>query len=268
MFYNAKNGNIKIGNSDMDFVSFGKGDKSLIMIPGLSDGVTTVKGKAILMAMMYKCFAKSYKVYMISRKNHMEKGYSTRNMAADYKTVMDRLGMSKAEIIGFSQGGMIAQYIAIDYPELIGKLVLAVTLSKQNETVQKVINSWIKMVEASDFKRFTIDSMEKCYAEKSLKKYRPFYPLLSRISKPKNIDRFIIQANSCITHDAYDELDKIKCPTLVIGGDSDRVVGTGTSEEIAGKIENSKLIIHKELGHSAHEETKDFYPQVLEFLRS
>ena len=45
MFYNAANGNIIIGNTDMDYISFGKGDKNLIMIPGLGDGLKTVKGR-------------------------------------------------------------------------------------------------------------------------------------------------------------------------------------------------------------------------------
>ena len=39
MFYNAMNGKIKIGSADMDFVSFGKGNKYLIMIPGIGDGL-------------------------------------------------------------------------------------------------------------------------------------------------------------------------------------------------------------------------------------
>jgi len=268
MFNNATNGKVEIGNSDMDFVSFGEGDKCLVMLPGLSDGLKTVKGMAISMALMYKCFASSYRVYVLSRKNHLEKGYSTRDMAADYKTAMEKIGISKADVFGLSQGGMIAQYIAIDYPELVGKLVLAVTLSKQNETMQNVVRSWIKMVEANDYRSFIIDSMEKNYTEKRLKKYRPLYPLLSRVGKVKNLDRFIIQANSCISHDAYDELGKIKCPTLIIGGDSDKVVGSGTSEEIAEKIENSKMIIYEGYGHGAYEEVKDFNNEVLEFLRS
>ena len=47
MFYNAKNNNIKIEQSDMDYISFGKGNKNLIIIPGLGDGLRTVKGMAI-----------------------------------------------------------------------------------------------------------------------------------------------------------------------------------------------------------------------------
>ncbi|OLR64003.1 hypothetical protein BHF69_04055 [Anaerostipes sp. 992a] len=69
MLWNAKNGSVRIGDTDMYYVSFGKGTDNLIMLPGLGDGLTTVKG-------------------------------------------------------------MIAQYLAIDYPDLVEKLVLAVTLSK------------------------------------------------------------------------------------------------------------------------------------------
>ena len=36
MFYNTKNNNIKIEQSNMDYVSFGVANKNLIIIPGLS----------------------------------------------------------------------------------------------------------------------------------------------------------------------------------------------------------------------------------------
>ena len=268
MFFNATNGNIIIENGNMDFISFGKGEKVLIMIPGLSDGLKTVKGMANVMARMYKCFAKSHRVYILSRKNNMDKGYSTRDMAADYKVALEKLGVLKADVLGVSQGGMIAQYLAIDYPDLVEKLVLAVTLSKQNETVESIISSWIKMAEKDDYRSLFIDIAEKSYTEKRLRKYRPLYPLLSKIGKPKCFNRFIIQANACMTHNAYDELDKINCPTLVIGGDSDKITGSGTSEEIAGKIKNSKLIIYHGFGHSVYDEVKDLNQTVLKFLNT
>ena len=266
MLYNAKNGNVKIGNTDMDYISFGTGSQCLIMVPGLGDGLKTVKGTSAVIAMMYRHFADRYKVYVFSRKNGLESGYSTREMAADYKTAMENLGIKQADIIGISQGGMIAQYIAVDYPSLVRKFVLAVTLSRQNETVQKVIGSWLKMAELNDYRSIFIDTAEKSYTEKRLKKYRFFYPLLSKIGKPKDFSRFIIQANACISHNAYDEIEKIKCPTLVVGVDDDKVVGIGTSEEIAEKIENSTLIIYEGFGHGVYEEAKDFNQRVLEFL--
>ncbi|SCZ07465.1 alpha/beta fold hydrolase [Alkaliphilus peptidifermentans] len=268
MFYRAKGGNVKIGNTDIDYVSFGKGEKSLIIIPGLADGLNTVKGKAIVLAMMYKMFANDYKTYIFSRKNQLVGGCSTRNMAMDHKIAMDKLGIEKAHVLGISQGGMICQYLAIDYPDIVDKLIIGVSVSRQNKTIQDVISSWIAMAENNDYKGLFIDSTEKTYSENKAKKYRPFYPILTKIGKPKSFNRFIIQARACLEHNAYEELNKIKSPTLILGGDSDLVVGKNTSEEMAEKIVHSKLIIYKGLGHGAFDEAKDFNQQVLNFLKS
>ncbi len=189
-------------------------------------------------------------------------------MAADQAIAIKKLGISKAYVMGVSQGGMIAQYLAVDYPELIEKLVLVVTLCKQNDTIQSVVNNWIELANANDFKSIFIDTIEKTYSKKRLKAYRPLYPILSKLNKPKNFDRFIIQANSCINHSTYNEIIKIQCPTLVIGGDDDKIVGQNAAKEISQRIQGSNLKIYAGLGHGAYEEAKDFNYQVLSFLNT
>lgn len=268
MLFNAKNGTITFGDSEMDYISFGKGNDILIMLPGLGDGLSTVKGTALPFAITYRAYAAKYKVYVFSRKNQLKEGFSTRDMAKDQAEAMKVLGISKANIMGISQGGMIAQYLAIDYPYLVNKLVLAVTLSKQNETIQKVVRSWIEMAKHGDYKGLLIDTAEKSYSERYLKKHRFLYPLLGRVGKPKDFSRFLIQANSCIHHNAYHELNKIECPTLVVGGDKDKIAEPNSSVEIAEKIRNSELFIYKDFGHAVYEEAKDFNVRVLNFLVS
>ena len=152
MFYNARNCNIKIGDTDMDYISFGNGNKSLVIIPGLGDALKTVKGSAVTFALMYKLFAKDYKVYVFSRKNKLKQDCSTRDMATDLADVMNQLNITKAFVLGVSQGGMIAQYLAIDYPELVEKLVLAVTLCQPNETSKSVISNWLLLAKEKDRK--------------------------------------------------------------------------------------------------------------------
>lgn len=99
MFWNAAGGRVRIDDTDMDYVRFGKGKDTLVMIPGLGDGLTTVKGMAAAMAFTYRMYAKDFQVYVFSRKNNLEKyvatqpnqehsqpvqtGYSTRAMAVD-----------------------------------------------------------------------------------------------------------------------------------------------------------------------------------------
>ena len=58
MIWNAKNGTVPIGNTEMSYAAFGSGKKVLILLPGLSDGLTTVEGKALLLAAPYKLFFK------------------------------------------------------------------------------------------------------------------------------------------------------------------------------------------------------------------
>ena len=187
-------------------------------------------------------------------------------MAKDYAEAMTALGISKADILGVSQGGMIAQYLAIDHPDFVNKLILAVTSAKPNETIEKVVGAWIKMAMQENYRDLMIDTAEKSYSEGYLKKYRRLYPFLVRMGKPKSFQRFLIQAASCMSHNAYEELNKITCPTLVIGGDCDQIVGTTSASIMADKIVGSDLFIYHGLGHALYEEAKDFNERVLNFL--
>ncbi len=268
MFYHSHNGSVCIGNSEMDYVSFGNGSENLVMLPGLGDGLSTVKGMALVFSIMYRIYAKKFTVYVFSRKGNLQEGYSTREMAKDQADVMTGLGISKANILGISQGGMIAQYLAIDFPDLVDKLILAVTSAKPNKVIENVISGWVEMATQENYKNLMIDTAEKSYSERYLKKYRLIYPFLGKTGKPKSFKRFLIQAMSCVEHNAYNELNKIKCPTLVIGGNCDKIVGTTAASEIADKISGSELFIYNGLGHAVYEEAKDFNKRVLDFLNA
>ena len=70
------------------------------MLPGLGDGLTTVKGTALPFAIAYRIYARDYKVYVFSRRNQLEEEYSTRDMARDQAEAMKRIGIEKADIMG------------------------------------------------------------------------------------------------------------------------------------------------------------------------
>lgn len=266
MIYNAKNGIIKMGNTEMDYISFGSGKRNVILIPGLGDGLRTVKGTAIPFAFLYREFAKDYKVYVFSRKRMLKEGYTTRDMARDMKIAMKKVGIEKADIIGVSQGGMIAQYIAIDYPKVVDKLVLAVTVPRSNDTIKTVVSNWMEMAARDKYKEIQIDTAEKMYTEAYLKKNRWMYPILGSVGKPKDYSRFLIMAKACLTHDAYEELGKIQMPCLIIGAEQDMVVGGNASREIASGISGSLLYMYPDYGHGVFEEAKDFNQRIREFL--
>lgn len=268
MFYNAKNGKVEIDNTTANYISFGSGNKNLIIIPGVGDGLRTVKGLAIPFSIMYKVFSRKYKVYVFSRRNDIPDDFSTEDMANDIIKHMEKLKIEKTSVVGVSQGGMIAQYIAINAPQKVDKLVLAVTVSRPNETIIDSIEKWIELAEEKDYKGIMIDSAERSYTGKYLEKNRKVYKLLGLFGKNANYKRFIIQAKSCLKHNTYNILYKIKCPTLIIGAKKDKAVGIIGSEEMVNKIEKSKIIIYEEYSHGVYEQAEDFNDKVLEFLES
>ena len=58
--------------------------------------------------------------------------------------------------------------------------------------------------------------------------------LLGMIGRPKSFRRFLIQADSCMNHDAADSLSSTRTPTLAVEGEADEIVARGTFDEAAG----------------------------------
>lgn len=266
MLYNATNGLIQIGNTEMDYIRFGTGEKVLVVLPGLGDGLRSVKGTALPMALTYRAFAKEFTVYAFRRKNGLPQGYTTREMAADQSQAMELLGIPKADVLGVSMGGMIAQHLAIDYPEKVGKLILTVTSARPNPILEASIDEWVSCAKRGDHTAFMDSNVRRIYSEDYYHKNKWLVPVMGRLTKPKSYERFFIQANACLMHDAFESLHQIQAPTLVIGGGKDNALGGDASREIAAEIPGAELRMYEQWGHGLYEEAGDFIQTALIFL--
>ena len=263
MLYHAKNGCI----AGTDYIRFGTGSRNLVILPGLGDGLQTVKGTALPMAWMYRIFARDFTVYMFSRKADLPQGHSTRDMAQDLWEAMDVLHIERAHILGVSMGGMIAQWLAIDHPEKVDRLVLAVTASRPNEVLTASIEEWMNQARNNDHRSLMDSNMRKIYSEGYCRQNGWMIPLLGVLTKPKSYERFLTQAEACLTHDAFSHLSGIHAPVLIIGGQQDKALGPEASMEMAGQIPEAQLKMYPQWGHGLYEEAKDFNQLVYDFLK-
>ncbi|MBO6052874.1 MAG: alpha/beta hydrolase [Clostridia bacterium] len=268
MFGKAKNGRVPLGDTEMEYVSFGGGARHLIVLPGLSDGLATVGGKALLLAPPFRRFFDRFTVWMFSRKNRKPEGYTIRDMAADQAQAMESLGIGEAAVLGVSEGGMIAQTLAVMCPERVTALILAVTASYANEMSRDSVNRWIRLAREGNHRGLMIDTAEHSYSPAYLKKYRMAYPLLGHVGRPASYDRFLVNAEAILSFDAREEIGHIACPTLILGGEEDRIVGAEASRELCAGIPGSEMYLYPGLGHAAYEEAKDFYGRIDDFLAS
>ena len=266
--YSAKNATLSINGKTVDYVTFGKGIQPLVIIPGLGDGLQTVKGMAMPFSITYRILAERYKIYVFSRINELRQGYTTRDMAADVAEVMEALNLDTAYVMGISQGGMIAQWLAVDFPERVQRLILTVTTAKPSQLARERIEYWQKLSQSGNFKHLMLDIAKHSYTQKSYQKWRLLYNVMGIFGHIKDKQRIDIQSVSCLKHDSLDFLEKINCPTLIIGAEKDDVLGVDGSLRLHQYIKDSQLTILPECGHALYEQNKDFQKRVLVFLES
>ena len=252
----------------MDYVTFGKGNQPLVIIPGLGDGLQTVKGMAMPFSITYRILAERYKIYVFSRINELRQGYTTRDMAVDVAEAMEALNLDTAYVMGISQGGMIAQWLAVDFPEKVQRLILAVTTAKPIQLARERIEHWQKLSQSGNYKHLILDIAKHSYTQKSYQKWSLLYNVMGIFGRIKDKQRIDIQSVSCLKHDSLDFLEKINCPTLIIGAEKDDVLGVDGSLGLQQHIKGSQLIILPGCGHALYEQNNDFQKRVLVFLES
>jgi len=266
MLYGAKNAALDLDGSRMDYIRFGTGSRVLVILPGLGDGLQTVKGTALPMALMYRVFSKDFTVYAFSRKAPLPEGYTTRHMARDQALAMDRLGIEGADILGVSMGGMIAQWLAADFPDKVHKLILTVTCARPNGVLRESVEEWVSLAKQGDHAGFMRSNLLRIYSDSYCRRNMWMAPIMGRLTKPRSYSRFFTQARACLTHDAFDVLSQIRASTFVIGGEQDKALGGDASGEIASAIPGAKLRMYPQWGHGLYEEAKDFNDTVLRWL--
>ena len=252
------------GDMEMDYIRFGSGKKTFVIIPGLS--IHSVMGLEDMIADAYKDFAKDYTVYVFDRARNIKAGYTVREMAADTAKAMEALGIENANVFGASQGGMIAMYLAIDHPKLVHKMILGSTLAKPNETFNEAAGEWNRLAKERNETALVERFVDRVFSEGTLKDYREALIKMNMGITKEEFRRIAILTEACKNFNCYEELSKIKCPTLVIGSRGDRVVTAEGSEEIAEALSCEIYLYEDIFGHGVYDEAPDYKQRCLDFF--
>ncbi len=134
--FGAKEGSVTVRSGSVDYVTFGTGSRDLVLIPGLVLGLKRLRGTGSQLALSYRMFAKDFRVWCFDHRDGLPQDVTAEQLADDLADAMRAVGIGQADVLGVSQGGMIAQYLALNHPELVRRLVLGVTLCRNNPTVE------------------------------------------------------------------------------------------------------------------------------------
>jgi 3-oxoadipate enol-lactonase len=171
-------------------------------------------------------------------------------MASDAAAVLDAAGVESAHVFGVSMGGMIAQEFALQYPKRVRSLILGCTaaggptvvraepeatqmlMTRDKMTPEQAAEAPVPFIYDSATPRERIDE--------DLAIRRPWFP------RP---EAYAAQLQGILAWEAYSRLSGITAPTLVIHGESDRLVPPGNAKLIAERIPGATLVM---IPHASH----------------
>ena len=237
-------------SNGLPYACIGNGARNLVIFGGLEFRHKPPSGIMLRMSTGYlKGLANSYKIYIVGRRPGLPPGYSMSDMADDYAVMIKNELGGVADIIGVSTGGAIAQHFAIAHPDLVRRLVLAMTgfrLTEEGKELQRKVADLAR----KDNRRAACALLGTAIIQKGIGKhfFKWFMWLLGPLIIPTDPSDGIVEIESEDRHDLSDRLDRIKADTLVIGGEEDLFYPV---RETAGKIPNAKVVLYPNLGHNA-----------------
>lgn len=176
--------------------------------------------------------------------------YSILSMAADAAAVLDAAGVDRAHVFGISMGGMIAQEFALQYPERVRSLILGCTSHGGPEAV--LADAEVLTTLAA---RATMSAEEGVLAmipfvyHRSTPRGRIEEDLVIRRRTFPTIQGYFGQLQGIVAYESRSRLPQLKVPTLVVHGDSDRLVPPENGRRLARLIEGARLEMIADASH-------------------
>ena len=258
---------VKTDSFSMDYFCFGHGDRTLVILPGIS--VQSVMGAADAVAAAYQSLEDDFTIYVFDRRKDLPPVYTVRDMARDTSKAFQVLGLKDVCLFGASQGGMMAQVIAIEYPELVSRMMLGSTSAHVKDEQFSVLEEWIRLAKEGDREGLYLSFGKEIYPSEVFDQFRETMIEAAKTVTDEELERFIILADGTRDFDVTDELSKIKCPVLAVGVYEDGVLSADATMEIAVNLDyrpDFRLYMYIGFGHAAFDTAPDYRERMLRFF--
>lgn len=197
--------------------------------------------------------------------------YTMRNTASAIVTLLDDLEIAQTHLIGYSMGGRLALYLALNFPNRFPKAILeSASPGLKTEAEQLARIEHDRQLAArleADFPRFLQDWYEQPLFE-SLKQHSTFQTMIAKRSRnnPSELAKSLLQMSTGMQPNLWQKLEQHQNPLLLIVGECDRKF-VAINQEMSTLCKTVRLAIVPDAGHNVHIENSNAYAhQIKTFL--
>jgi len=195
-------------------------------------------------------------------------------MARDSIALIDALGFEQVDLLGFSLGGFVAQYIVLKAPNLVHRLILTCTGPAGGKSIAKVgavswpliVKGLLTLRDPKTYLFFTSTANGRQAAKAFLERLKQRKADRDKGPTPSAFLRQL-KAIKAWGRQVPQDLGSIRIPVLIANGDNDIMVPTVNSHDMARRIPGSQLVIYKDAGHGGiFQYHGEFVSKALAFL--
>uniref|UniRef100_A0A6B2LHF1 AB hydrolase-1 domain-containing protein n=1 Tax=Arcella intermedia TaxID=1963864 RepID=A0A6B2LHF1_9EUKA len=196
--------------------------------------------------------------------------YTTKEMAEDTFQLLKALKYEKASVLGYSMGGMIAQELAINHPEVVDKLILAGTCSEPSKFNAHLLDGWQKIVVKGGIPDMLKNVLLWCISPGFYNEREAEILEFEKATDLVHLSReaYLSQIACIRTHNTTARLGAIQARTLVLHAANDLLFSRAQQEQLLKEIKGSTSVCVDKGGHAFTWECPEvFNGAVCDFLQ-
>jgi len=188
--------------------------------------------------------------------------YTAAQLASDLACLLDHLGIATTAVLGYSQGGAIAQQLALDHPERCGGLVLACTYAFNRATLRERLEGNLVplLLNVLGMRRFAKLVIARGLARVAKERAEWVVDLIANQDRALMVEAW----RQAMAFDSRRRLAEIKCATLIVAGADDDAVPRHHAEMLRDGIAGSRLVVIEDADHALIWTHPDVLVQVTE----
>lgn len=262
-----------IGNDvfTQSYLKFGNGDKTLIILPGIS--LTSVISVPMALINRFKPLVNDYSIYVFDRLTPVKDDYTYFDFARLTIEAIKILDLKDLYLYGVSKGSALSLILAYSEPSLIKKMALASPLFKFSPEVVEILNDWSTYLEKKDypgfFNRFFNDVFSKEYVDSNRSSIESYIRLSAKMVDDKEMIQqtreFLIQARTDYDFDISDKIKDINIKSIIFADKKDTVVPFKYSDELA-EIINAEFVVFDKYSHAVFDEENSLPQRIYDYF--
>lgn len=246
---------LELTDANLYYEEIGVGEPIIFLHNAFSRGILAFSAQITAMQDKYRCILPDLRGH--GRTTCQELWWTIPQLADDIIELMDKLKISKANLVGFSMGGGVALHVVTKYPKRVKSLITIGTAGYATDGIKSNANNFehhiLNNQEDKKFISLLINNHYdahkgdwKTFAKTSIMNWRE-YPKLIK-----------------------EEFEVINFPAMFISGENDEAIKVEHIQELSSLVKNSKIKVIKECGHGPHlinEKPTLLNNMILDFLK-